>query len=837
MPDLKRFQDDALLAISAGDWIGAANLYATLEELEPGAGTWSLRLGECLRQAGQGHDAVVALARGVQAYVQRGNQAKAVAICQQILEIDPHNAQTRAVMERLGEPYPTAALPDSAFQPPAPAATVPAGERAGQAFQKSDLTVMAEDPLAAGDATGASPDKAEPAASPSEPTAAAKAQRPRVVLPVTPFFSALSAQQVRWVNARAHLLAVSPGEVLYAAGEPSVALFLVASGEVAVLLPQEVARLQRGDFFGEEVVVLPGHGRIATMRAAVPSQVLVLEGAFINELVSAAPAVLEILSSSLRERLIFMLSRTSPMLDSLPELDRLALLRRFRLVDVDNDHCICEPGADGAGLSILLAGEADASLDGRLTERLHPGDVFGEIALVTNSKVGIRVMAREKCFVLHLPKVDFESVRLTCPRVVDYLTALAENRLSRLEQAVVEDAPVFQSVPLPPRILVIHGEAETRSAYERALGEAGFLVDATGEAGSAADLITSRRYDVVVYNLDSAGQAGADLLRNIRRYDLDVPIILTTRHSAFDHTSATANYSVVRGFPEPLDVAALVRAASRAVHFHRLTRLRREAMTRLNSSGEWLGDRAGLEFHFERALGCLHMAFQPIVSAVDNRVFAFEALLRSGEELLHSPLAVLRAAERLNRVQDVGRIARDGIAAVLADLADPPILFVNVHSHDLLDSHLLSPESRISGFARRIVLQITERTLLDDLSDLGARIMDLRALGYRFALDNLGAGHAGVASLAQLEPEVCKLDASLIRGIGSDSVRQDLVRAMLAVCRDMNILTICEGVDTLPERHALLQLGADLMQGDLFAKPGPAFPSVDFPTTGTSTRG
>ena len=345
-------------------------------------------------------------------------------------------------------------------------------------------------------------------------------------------------------------------------------------------------------------------------------------------------------------------------------------------------------------------------------------------------------------------------------------------------------------------------------------------------------MIASRRYDVVLYDPGSFAQAGLDLLRSIRKCDLDVPIILATRHGAFDDRNATAKYSVVRSFVEPFDLADLVHTASRAVHFHRLTRVRREAMTRLDSSGEWMGDRTGLEFHFENALGCLWMAFQPIVSTVDSIVFAFEALLRSGEELLHSPVAVLRAAERLDRVHDVDRIARDSIAAVLASSDEQTILFVNVHGQDLLDPHLLDSGSRMSRFAKQIVLEITERTPLDELPELGARITDLRALGYRFALDNLGAGHAGVGSLAQLEPEVCKLDASLVRGVGGDSVKQDLVRAMLAVCRDMNILTICQGVETADERDALVQLGADLMQGYLFAKPGPAFPSVDFSAIG-----
>jgi len=650
---------------------------------------------------------------------------------------------------------------------------------------------------------------------------------------LAPFSQALNEQQLRMVSARGTLLQLSPGEVLYAAGEPSDALYLVASGEIARLVPQEVARLSRGDFFGEEVVVLPGHARLATLRAAAPSQVLALDRELVDELVGAAPGLHEILSKSLRERLVRALARTSPMLASLPESDRLPLLTRFRCDVVDQDACICESGASCTGLSILLAGEAEATVDHRLSERLHAGDAFGEVALVTGSSIPVRVVARERSLVLRLPKPDFEQVRQAWPQLAEYLAALAEKRLARLGHAVLEDAPVFPSGPLPPRVLLIHGESDTRQGYTRALGEAGFLVDAAGEAATATGLITSRRYDVVIYSPDPFEQAGTVLLRSIRKHDLDVPIILTTRLRAFDYTTATARYSVVRRFVEPIDVADLVHTASRAEHFHRLTRVRREAMTRLDSSGEWMGDRTGLEFHFENALDCLWMAFQPIVSAVDNSVFGYEALLRSGEVLLHSPIAVLRAAERLNRVHEVDRIGRDRIAAQLEDRAEPTMVFINVHSEDLRDEHLLDRKSHISRFAKHIVLEITERTPLDEIHDLGLRVGELRALGYRFALDNLGAGHAGVGSLAQLEPEVCKLDASLIRGVDGDSVKQDLVRAMLAVCRDMNILTICHGVETRAERDALTELGADLMQGYLFARPGPPFPTVDFAAIGS----
>ena len=73
---------------------------------------------------------------------------------------------------------------------------------------------------------------------------------------------------------------------------------------------------------------------------------------------------------------------------------------------------------------------------------------------------------------------------------------------------------------------------------------------------------------------------------------------------------------------------------------------------------------------------------------------------------------------------------------------------------------------------------------------------------------------------------MAKLDISLVRGIDNDVVRQSLVREMLSVCRAISTRVICEGVETGPEKSALTGLGADLMRGYLFARPGPDFPTV-----------
>ena len=101
----------------------------------------------------------------------------------------------------------------------------------------------------------------------------------------------------------------------------------------------------------------------------------------------------------------------------------------------------------------------------------------------------------------------------------------------------------------------------------------------------------------------------------------------------------------------------------------------------------------------------------------------------------------------------------------------------------------------------------------------------LRKFGYRIAIDDLGAGYAGLTSFAQLEPEVVKVDMSLVRGIDSSPVKQKLVRSIIALCTELGIQLVAEGIETPAERDTLVGLGGDLCQGYLFAKPGRGFPT------------
>lgn len=146
-------------------------------------------------------------------------------------------------------------------------------------------------------------------------------------------------------------------------------------------------------------------------------------------------------------------------------------------------------------------------------------------------------------------------------------------------------------------------------------------------------------------------------------------------------------------------------------------------------------------------------------------------------------------------------------------------VFVNLHALELADEALLDPRAPLSRFASRVVLEITERASLDGIPDSAERIAALRRLGYRIALDDLGAGHAGLNSFAALSPEIVKLDMALVRGLDRDSLKRQIVSSMATLCRELGIVVVAEGIETEGKRDAATQAGCDLLQGYLFGRP------------------
>jgi EAL domain-containing protein (putative c-di-GMP-specific phosphodiesterase class I) len=374
------------------------------------------------------------------------------------------------------------------------------------------------------------------------------------------------------------------------------------------------------------------------------------------------------------------------------------------------------------------------------------------------------------------------------------------------------------------RILIVDDDEAILRDYGRLLRSHGFGVDTAGNGSLALERLEDGQYDVIVSDVSMPGMTGLEFMRAVRARDLDIPIILLTGMLDINAAVQAIEYGAFRYLLKPIETETLVQALEKGAHLHKLAALKREALDVSGSQGMELGDRAALESRFENALRTLWMAYQPIVRYPTQEVFGYEALVRCSEASIAHPGVLFDAADRLGKMHALGRAIRERVAEDMSAAPSNVLLFVNVHAGELRDPELVSPRAKLSKAAARVVLEITERSALDRVPGAAARVSDLRNQGFRIAVDDLGAGYAGLASFSQLDPEFVKLDMSLVRDVHVNPKKRSVVRALLDLCRDeLGIEVICEGVELAEERDTLSAAGATLMQGYLFARPQRGF--------------
>lgn len=228
---------------------------------------------------------------------------------------------------------------------------------------------------------------------------------------------------------------------------------------------------------------------------------------------------------------------------------------------------------------------------------------------------------------------------------------------------------------------------------------------------------------------------------------------------------------------------------------------------------------ARLDFGFE-------YAYQPIVNLETRSIYAHEALVRGpqGEG----------AATVLVQVNDDNRYRFDQACRVKAIKGASALGMTECLSINFLPNAIYKPElcirttleaARVHGFSlERIIFEVTEGERVEDGPWFAEILREYKRCGFKTAIDDFGAGYAGLSLLADFQPDLIKLDMGLIRNIDRDRARCTIVRNLVRMCADMNIQVIAEGVETAAERDALRDAGIHLMQGYLFARP--AFQAV-----------
>ena len=366
-------------------------------------------------------------------------------------------------------------------------------------------------------------------------------------------------------------------------------------------------------------------------------------------------------------------------------------------------------------------------------------------------------------------------------------------------------------------VLIVDDEPAIRAVLKRLMARQGYRFSAAADGAEAMGVLTSNAVDAVISDISMPNVDGVSFLRALRSHDTEIPVILMTGRPTFRSAVDAVELGAFHYLLKPFETQELLSVLRRALQFRKISRLRRAAL-RLNAGKASL-DAHRMEEAFDLSLKSIWIAFQPILSTLDNSFFGYEALLRTGTATHPDPSAVLRDAVRLSRVRELGRCVQARVAREIELLPPDLSIFINLHPDELRDPNLLGKDSPVSRVAERVVLEITERASLDAVPNVKDRIDRLREIGYRIAIDDVGAGYSGLSSFVLLEPNVAKLDMTLVRHIDRTEIKQKLVRSVVELCDDLGILVVAEGIETSAERDAVSELGCHLLQGFLVGMP------------------
>lgn len=209
--------------------------------------------------------------------------------------------------------------------------------------------------------------------------------------------------------------------------------------------------------------------------------------------------------------------------------------------------------------------------------------------------------------------------------------------------------------------------------------------------------------------------------------------------------------------------------------------------------------------------------FQPIVELATGITFAFEALARSRAKEFDSPIALFDAAVEQRVAGKLGRRVRDLATAVCTEHA----LFLNVHPEELSDRWLVQPDDPIFSHGPGVYLEVTESVPLSHHSLVKSVISEVRSKGVGLVVDDLGAGYSNLRYIADLAPDLVKVDRGLVEKLDGDKRRQRLLSAIVRLCNDLGSDVVAEGIETREELEAVRNTGVRFAQGYFLGRPKP----------------
>lgn len=220
-----------------------------------------------------------------------------------------------------------------------------------------------------------------------------------------------------------------------------------------------------------------------------------------------------------------------------------------------------------------------------------------------------------------------------------------------------------------------------------------------------------------------------------------------------------------------------------------------------------------------------HILYQPIVSLQTGEILGWEALTRGPKDsAFFSPDVIFNFAEEVGLLYPLEKICRELAINNFGQFNENQRLFLNIHPHTVNDPHFVKGETRkLLGESKlstnNVVFEITERQSIHDFGQFNKTLSHYRGQGYQVAVDDAGAGFSSLQTIAEIRPDYIKIDASLVRDIPTNRVKQALLETFVTFAEKISCRIIAEGIETDKELATLCSIGVHYGQGYFLARP------------------
>jgi EAL domain-containing protein (putative c-di-GMP-specific phosphodiesterase class I)/CheY-like chemotaxis protein len=371
-------------------------------------------------------------------------------------------------------------------------------------------------------------------------------------------------------------------------------------------------------------------------------------------------------------------------------------------------------------------------------------------------------------------------------------------------------------------VLIVDDNQPTIDLLTAVLHDEGFhRITTVIDPRLVANLLPSIKPDLVLLDLHMPRIDGHAVLESIVVFAAGtyLPVLVLTADATTDARDRALAHGARDFLTKPLDITEVVLRIANLLETRQLYATRRGLVgTELNLAGNGVAIRSRIEDVLRDQT--LAPVFQPVVDLDTHAVVGHEALARFVLPDERGPAGWFSDAFKVGLGVELEWLAATNALPFLDSAMPPTFLAVNLSPASVL--HIREQQLCPATLCPRIVIELTEHVPVEDYDAIHESLQDMQQHGARLAADDLGAGYAGFRHLIALEPDIIKLDISLVSGIHRSRGARALTKALVAFAADVDAVVIAEGVEEDVEAVELREIGVQWAQGNYLGRPAPS---------------